>query len=300
MIKLLDCFSWVWWFHLALEQSIGKENVECVGFSEIDKFATQVYKENFPNSPELGSITELDISALPDFDLLTGWFPCQDVSVAWKQNLEWWRTILVEYLLQILEKKQPSYFIFENVKGLMSKKFDEFRESIIERIIEAWYKPTYKVLNTKDFWLPQNRERVFIVGQLARDLDESIFPQWQPLTTFLKDILEVDVDKKYYKDKIVSHNIGWQDKNKRDSTFCSFNQDNIFCGINDITPTLTRWDGGMRPKIHNRLLTPTECCRLQWFPDDWNENVSNSQRYKQMGNAISVPVVKAIFDNLLK
>jgi len=89
MIKLLDCFSWVWWFHLALEQSIGKENVECIWFSEIDKFATQVYKENFPNSPELGSITELDISALPDFDLLTGWFPCQDVSVAWKQNLEW-------------------------------------------------------------------------------------------------------------------------------------------------------------------------------------------------------------------
>ena len=123
-IKFLDTFAWVWWFHLALEQSIWKENVECIGYSEIDKFAKQVYNERFPNVPDLWSITDLDIDNLEDFDLLTWWFPCQDVSVAWKQNLDWWRTILVEYLLQILEKKQPKYFVFENVKGLMSKKFE--------------------------------------------------------------------------------------------------------------------------------------------------------------------------------
>ena len=155
MIKILDTFAWVGWFHLALEQSIWKENIECIWFSEIDKFAKQVYQEHFPKSPDLWDITKIDIEALPDFDLLTWWFPCQDVSVAWKQSLEWWRTILVEHLLRMLEIKKPKYFIFENVKGLMSKKFDTFRDSIFERISQAWYNYTYKVLNTKDFSLPK-------------------------------------------------------------------------------------------------------------------------------------------------
>lgn len=298
-IRILDTFAWVGGFHLALEQSVGKENVECVGYSEIDKWAKQVYNERFPWTKDLGSITDLDIDNLDDFDLLTGWFPCQDVSVAWKQNLEGGRTVLVEYLLEILEKKQPSYFVFENVKGLMGKKFDGFRESIIERMQKAWYNVNMEVLNTKNFGLPQNRERVFMVWKLH--WKESFeFPQWQPLTTFLKDVLEKEVDEKYYKEKISSFDVKKLDRNIRLNSFSSFNQDNIFCWMNDVIPTLTRGDGGNRPKIYNRLLTPTECCRLQWFPDNWNEEVSNFQRYKQMWNAISVPVVKAILDNLMK
>ena len=192
-IKLLDTFAGVGGFHLALEQSIWKESVECIWFSEIDKFAKQVYTERFPDSKDLWSISELDIDILEDFDLLTGWFPCQDVSLAWKQNLEGGRTVLVEYLLEILEKKQPKFFVFENVKGLMSKKFDTFRESIFKRIADAWYWYDFKVLNTKDFWLPQNRERVFIVWWLSQNCWWKVnwnFPYWQELTTFLKDILE--------------------------------------------------------------------------------------------------------------
>ena len=162
-IKLFDTFSWVGWFHLALQQSIGAENIECIWHSEIDKYANIVYEQHFPESKNWWDISIIDIEALPDFDLLTGWFPCQDVSVAGKQSLEWWRTILVEYLLQILEKKQPKYFVFENVKWLMSKKFDTFRESIFERIKEAWYDMAYDLLNTKDFGLPQNRCRIFII-----------------------------------------------------------------------------------------------------------------------------------------
>ena len=105
MIKILDTFSWIWWFHLALEKAIWKEKVECIWFSEIDKFAKQVYLKHFPNTKDLWDISKIDIDSLEDFDLLTWWFPCQDVSVAWKQDIGWWRTILVEYLLQILEKK---------------------------------------------------------------------------------------------------------------------------------------------------------------------------------------------------
>ena len=332
-IILLDTFAWVGGFHLALEQSIWEENVECIWFSEIDKFATQVYKERFPDIPELGSITELDIDNLPDFDLLTWWFPCQDVSVAWKQSLEWWRTVLVEYLLQILEKKQPKYFVFENVKGLMSKKFDTFRESIFERIKKAWYDMEFQVLNTKNFWLPQNRERVFIVGslnwvenwELRQWLYDFLmqwwFPQSQKLTTFLKDILEEEVDEKYYLsdekiEKIKNSTfiqektrIQWEElcqtllaRDYKDPKCVNFYNKRI---INDICWTLSTsaWftaKQGFTVFPQARKLTPTEYARLQGFPDNWSTDfVSNSQAYKQMWNAISVPVVKAIFDNLI-
>lgn len=325
MIKLLDTFAWVWWFHLALEQSIWKQNVKCIWYSEIDKFAKQVYEKYFPNTLDLWSITELDIENLEDFDLLTGWFPCQDVSVAWKQNLEeWWRTILVEYLLQILEKKQPKYFVFENVKGLMWKKFTEFRESIFDRINACWYNLSYKILNTKDFGLPQNRERVFMVWK-RWDYDDTFinFPKWQELIIFLKDILEEEVDEKYY---LTEEQYKWllfnQTLNNQSTIkivnatkqwyINAYEWDWIILDYpnsktkrwrikSKISWTLTcAWSNWVILKDSNiRKLTPTEYARLQWFPDWWSTDyVSNSQTYKQMWNAISVPVVKAIFNNL--
>lgn len=343
-IRLLDTFAWVWGFHLALEQSIWKENVECIWFSEIDKFAKQVYSQRFPGAKDLWSITELDIDWLEDFDLLTGWFPCQDVSVAWKQSLEWWRTVLVEYLLQILEKKQPKYFVFENVKGLMSKKFNEFRESIFNRIEQAWYWFTYKVLNTKDFWLPQNRERVFIVWELNEKWWYFDFPKWKELTTFLKDILEEEVDEKFYMtdeqyNKLSYDSIKriydtisptldtaqwWHRQPKIKVWYNTRTREFEWTWFKEISPTLCardfkdpkqcikiknntnkwylewfEWDGVIEKWFKIRKLTPIEYARLQWFPNTWSTDyVSNSQAYKQMWNAISVPVVKAIFDNL--
>ena len=369
-IKHFDTFVWAWWFSLALKESIWEENIETIGFSEIDKFAIKTYENRFPGVPNLWSISEIDIDKLPDFDLLTGGFPCQDVSVAGKQSLEWWRTVLVEYLLQILEKKQPKYFVFENVKGLMSKKFTEFRESIFDRIEEAWYWFSYKVLNTKDFGLPQNRERVFIVWELARSTWHFQFPQGKELTTFLKDILEEEVDEKYYlsqkswewlqkyesnarlyqdiaptlntmqwwhrQPKIqveipakfwkTVYNIEWISPTVRHNNWDVIRIKNAtkkwyieakewdWIILDNPNSKTKRWrvkdwvswtltcawsDWVITKDLWIRKLTPIECCRLQWFPDDWNKEVSNFQRYKQMWNAISVPVVKAIFDNLL-
>lgn len=444
-IRHLDCFAGVWGFALALQQSVWEDNCEQIGFSEIDKFAKKVYSEHFPNSKDLWDITKINIDELEDFDLLTGWFPCQDVSVAWKQNLEWWRTILVEYLLQILEKKQPKYFIFENVKGFMNKKFTKFRESIFNRISEAWYWYDFQILSTKNFWLPQNRERVFIVwcnniskldwfnfskwqnnknnikcvnpkkengsqtyqqdriyntNWIAPALSSQLnwrlnivdfnFPEWKKLTTFLKDILEEEVDEKFYMtlkqyDKLnyeslkriyekvapaldtmqwwhrqpkvlfnkynnrVMKDISWTIwchnwfTNKTWYSVCIWyntrSRDFRNSWFREISPTLCardykdpkqviiieRWHwyfkGTVWPKkilntvraniqwntlleekpFRIRKITPTECSRLQGFPDNWSTDfVSNSQAYKQMGNAVSVPVVKSIFDNLLK
>lgn len=367
MIKYLDTFAWVWGFHLALQKAIWEKRINCIWFSEIDKFAKQVYLEHFPNTPDLWDITKIDIKNLPDFDLLTWGFPCQDVSVAWKQNLDWWRTILVEYLLRILEEKKPKYFVFENVKGFMWKKFTTFRESIFERIKEAWYTFDYKILNTKDFWLPQNRERVFIVWEYIEENHlirpgrlSFFFPKWKELKIFLKDVLEKEVKEKFYLSEKALSNPKYKrwDKYKWET--------DINWVIWTLTASMHKWYGNdwcpiIREQVQNfkncvrknivreydkiiksdkwiyqakcsswwqdnkvwlkysptlrasnsftlcknkdyiRKLTPIECERLQGFPDWWSSNiVSNSQAYKQMWNAISVPVVENILITLCK
>lgn len=384
-MKHLDCFAGAGGFSLALKQAIWE--VETIGFSEIDKFAIQTYQKNFPWVPNFWDISKIDIASLPDFDLLTGGFPCQDVSVAGKQNLEWGRTVLVEYLLQMLEIKKPKYFVFENVKGLMSKKFNTFRNSIFDRIHEAGYEYDVKVLNTRDFWIPQNRERVFIVGSYWK-LDFE-FPRWEELQVFLKDILEIEVDEKFYltgdvyeKLKKFESNARLYDVNWISPTLNTMQwghrQPKIITNVNpswkwmnwqvydsdNISPTLTtnKWEGikiierphwknkgsirsdGICPTIrcqvdgntlvtnyYNkkilgdtvntiwthmwatnkqwiqvfsqdriRKLTPIECERLQGFLYNWTAGVSNSQRYKQMWNAISINPVREIFRNLIK
>lgn len=291
-IKNFDAFAWIWWFSLALQEAIGKENIETIWFSEIDKFAIQTYQKNFPWVPNFWDISKIDIASLPDFDLLTGGFPCQDVSVAGKQSLEWGRTILVEYLLQMLEIKKPKYFVFENVKGLMSKKFNTFRNSIFDRIVAAGYEYDITILNTRDFWIPQNRERVFIVWSYwSLDFE---FPKWKELQVFLKDILEDEVKEKYYLnqkqvDKIVNS---------------SFMQEKLRLQKKEYCDTLLARDY-KDPKCiidsdRTRKITPIEYERLQWFPDNWTAGVSNSQRYKQCWNSVSIPPVRKIFKKLFK
>jgi len=302
-IKLLDTFSWVGGFHLALEQSIWKENIECIWFSEIDKFAKQVYQKHFPNIPDLWDITEIDINNLPDFDLLTWWFPCQDVSVAGKQDLSGGRTILVEHLLQILEKKKPKYFVFENVKWLMSKKFTEFREMIFSRINNAWYNLYCSTLNTKNFWLPQNRERVFIVWTYWTETYYN-FPKWQELTTFLKDILEEEVEEKYfYQTERLGQNF-WKNYIQWDMSWKWYKsqQDRAYYE-NGFMWTLASSNWSNKNNVYVnwkiRRTTPIEWERLQGYPDNWTEWITNNKRKEKMWNAISIPVVKAIFDNLI-
>ena len=350
-MKHLDCFAGAGGFSLALKQAI--EKVETIGFSEIDKFAIQTYQKNFPWVPNFWDISKIDIAGLPDFDLLTGGFPCQDVSVAGKQNLDWWRTILVEYLLQMLEIKKPQYFVFENVKWLMSQKFTTFRNSIFDRIVEAGYEYDVAILNTRDFWIPQNRERAFIVWSYW-DLDFE-FPKWKELQVFLRDILEDEVEEKYYLnqkqvDKIVNSSFMQEKLRLQKKEYCDtllardykdpkciierphgnnkgsirsdwisptircqvdwntlvtnfYNRKVLWEVINTIWThmwaTNKQWVQ-VHKKWRIRKLTPIECERLQGFDDNWTEWVSNSQRYKQMWNAISIPPVREIFINLIK
>ena len=120
---------------------MGKDSIKTIWYSEIDKHAIKTYNKNFPDTPFLWDVTKIDIDKIPNFDLLVGWFPCQDCSLAGKQDLSKWRTILVKYMLEILEVKQPDYFIFENVKNILSKKFMPFFESILKKSRKGliWY-----------------------------------------------------------------------------------------------------------------------------------------------------------------
>jgi DNA (cytosine-5)-methyltransferase 1 len=193
---VFECFAGYGTTTFALKQ-LGVEH-ELIGFSEIDKYAIQCFQQNH-GGINYGDITKINWKEVPDFDLLTGGFPCQAFSTAGKQLGEAdARGVLGLELTKALVEKKPKYFLFENVKGFMSKKFKETREKFIDSWSKAGYVVQYKVLNTKDFGVPQNRERVWFVG-IRKDIQKEFkFPEPFELKLKLKDILEENVDDKYY------------------------------------------------------------------------------------------------------
>lgn len=143
----------------------GQTRPTCIGFSEIDKYAIQVYNKHFPKHKNYGDITKLDPKTLPNFDLLCGGVPCQSWSIAGKRGgFEDERGNMWFQFSRILKAKQPKYFLAENVKGLLSHDGGKSMERICEELCDCGYAIDFEVLNAKDFGVPQNRERVFIVG----------------------------------------------------------------------------------------------------------------------------------------
>lgn len=206
MIKLLSLFSGIG----APEKALKNLGIDygLVGYSEIDKYASKAYAiiHDTPETKNLGDITKIDTGNLPnDIDLITYGFPCQDISVAGKQrgftdeNGKRTRSGLFFEALRIIQRTQPKVAVAENVKALVGKKFSAEFKIVLDSLNEAGYNNYWKVLNAKDFGVPQNRERVFIVS-IRKDLDigEFIFPTKQELNLRLKDILEKNVDETYY------------------------------------------------------------------------------------------------------
>lgn len=204
-MKVLSLFSGIGAFESALNR-LGKE-YELVNYCEIDKYASKGYAaiHNVPESLNLGDITKVDTSTLPsDIDLITYGFPCQDISLAGHQkglfNEDGTKTRsgLFFEALRIIEDTKPKVAIAENVKNLTSKKFKEQFEIVLKSLEDAGYNNYWKVLNAKDFGVPQNRERVFIVS-IRKDIDLGFeFPEGFQLELKLKDLLEDEVDEKYY------------------------------------------------------------------------------------------------------
>lgn len=203
-MKILSLFSGIGAFEKALT-NIGID-YELVGFSEIDKYAAKSYCaiHNVNESLNLGDITKIEKEKLPRFiDMITHGSPCQDFSIAGKQaggnkgtetrsSLMWNTVDIVEWCL-------PKYVIWENVKNLLSKKHKHNFDSYIEIMDKLGYNSYYQVLNAKDYGIPQNRERVYTIS-IRKDIDKGdlVFPEKEELKLRLKDILEDEVDEKYY------------------------------------------------------------------------------------------------------
>lgn len=205
MLNVLSLFSGIGAFEKALKNLNIPYNL--LAYCEIDKHASKSYSiiHDVPESMNLHDVTKVDMLDIEDrVDLITYGFPCQDISNAGKQkgftdeNGERTRSGLFFEALRIIEDYRPKFAIAENVKALTSKKFTEEFKTVLESLEDAGYNNYWQVLNAKDYGIPQNRERVFIIS-IRKDIDNGFtFPEPIPLELRLKDILEETVDEKFY------------------------------------------------------------------------------------------------------
>lgn len=328
-MEVLSLFSGIGAFEKALTNLDIEYKV--VGFSEIDKWAIESYCaiHGVDKGLNLGDVSQIKLEDVPNADMVTYGFPCQDVSIAGKQAgiCETTRSGLLYEAERIIEHTKPKYAIAENVKNLVGKRFYDDFEGLLERLDSYGYNNYWKVLNAKDYGIPQNRERVFIVS-IRKDIDNGTFefPKSVALENTLQDFLEEEVDEKYemggylqyykesnneFKPKEINE-IGHIEKNGWYRL--------MKCVLNPmgISTTLNTVQGGYREvkipyKDMIRKLTPLEYWRLMGFEDKdywiarrrleevfYNGNDrSNSQMYKQAGNSIVVNVLEELFKELL-
>lgn len=243
-MKLLSLFSGIGAFEKALNRL--KIDYELIGYCEIDKYASKSYAaiHGVPESMNIGDITKVDEQALPkDIDLISYGFPCQDISLAGKQKGLFnedgskTRSGLFFEALRIIETTQPRLAVAENVKNLTGKKFKDQFEIVLGSLEQAGYNNYWKVLNAKDYGIPQNRERVFVVS-IRKDVDTGFFqfPEGFPLELRLKDLLEGEVDEKYYlSGKMKKYLFDTTEKNKARANGNMYKA----CDVNGISNTIT-------------------------------------------------------------
>ena len=321
----IDLFAGIGGFRIALEQAGGK----CVFSSEWDKNAQETYFKNFGEIP-FGDITKEETkSHIPDnFDILCGGFPCQPFSICGrKKGFEDTRGTLFFDICQILEEKQPKICILENVSHLTKHDGGRTFRIIIESLRNLGYNVAYKVLNAKDFSLAQSRERIFIVGTKQGLFNFEKIKKGESVV--LKDMLDQDgdfeflnkeeytlLDKTYVKqqDKTGLIFCGYRNKGiwkkgiRPNTEYLSrcHRQPNRIYSIEGTHPTIPSQETSGRFFIYNpktdkvRKLTINECYRLMGFPDSFIKSNNVGEKYRQIGNSVAIPVVKAIIDSLIE
>ena len=309
MITFIDLFSGIGGFRLAFE-SVG---AKCLFSAEIDKHACHTYKINFEDDPYC-DVSQLNPVDIPDFDILCAGFPCQPFNIAGKRKgFGDTRGTLFFDIERIIRAKQPKAFILENVKGLVNHDQGNTFKVIVETLEKKLdYQLFYQVLNSKDYGLPQNRERIYIVGFKEHDI-KFTFPKKQVLQIDLSDIKEPDPKNQEISKLAISH-IWKHLKNHKQyeniynhplllayeirKSRASFRFDNL-------SPCLTAkmGTGGNNVPIfvqEMRKFTTRECLRIQGFPESFWIEPNKSQSYKQIGNSISVPVVKILAKRVIQ
>lgn len=302
--RMIDLFCGIGGTRLGFYQT---NAVNIVFSSEWDKFAQKTYKANYGEMPE-GDITKIDEKDVPDHHILVGGFPCVAFSQAGlKRGFEDTRGTLFFDIARILKEKRPETFLLENVKNLLTHDKGRTFEVIKQTLQDLNYEVYYKILAARDFGVPQNRERIYIVGfnkDRVQNWQDFAFPTPPMIETRVGDILEKAVDDKYtISDKL------WQGHQRRKIDnkasgkgfgYSLFNEDSPY--TNTISARYYK-DGSeilIEQKGKNpRKITPREASRLQGFPQDFIIPVSDAQAYKQFGNSVAVPVIHAIAQNII-
>ena len=309
-LKFIDFCSGIGAGRLGLELL----GLTCIAHSEINADSDYTYQIFYNDNRNLGDLTKLDISEIPESDILIAGFPCQTFSIVGKRegfNDE--RGQIIYHLRDILINKNIPYFIFENVKGLVNHDRGRTLKAIIELLNNAGYEVTYKVLNSIDYGVPQLRERIYFVG-IRKDLYNKpfIFPNSLKKVS-IKDFLLLNnnevqdikhptfqkyLSNKYNKDRVNINKILEQEYAVIDTRQSDLRV------YNDKCPTLRTGRHGIlyvrNGKLHK--LSGLESLLLQGFPKKYvmkAMNISNSKLLSQAGNAMTVNVIRAIGENLL-
>lgn len=303
----IDLFAGIGGIRIPFQELGGK----CVFTSEWDKFAQKTYRVNFGEEPQ-GDITKIDAKDIPDFDVLLGGFPCQPFSQAGlKKGFSDTRGTLFFEIERIIQEKRPKAFLLENVKQLRGHDKGRTLKVILEHIDALNYYVKAEVLRAGDFGVPQNRERIYIVG-ISKDhynLPDGYdfeFPTPTYEKTRLGDILEHNVDDKYTISDALwdGHQRRKKEHQEKGNGFgySLFNDESEYANTisaryyKDGSEILIDQGEGKNP----RKLTPRECARLQGFPEEFIITVSDTQAYKQFGNSVAVPVIRAVAKRIIE
>lgn len=313
-MTFIDLFCGIGGFRIAFE-SVG---CNCVFSSDIDKYVCETYKENYNEFP-LSDITKINEKEIPNFDILCAGFPCQPFSIGGlRKGFQDTRGTLFFDIERIIREKRPKAFILENVKGILNHDKGKTLDVIINKLAYRVngsdninklndclnYDVHYKVINSKEFGVPQNRERIYIIGFDKRK--DFKFPNGDKENK-LTDILDYTIEnntisptlesnikthlenhKKYTEIKDLEYLLAYEVRKSR-STF----------RFDNLSPTLTAkmgTGGNNVPVLVNqkRKLTTNECLKIQGYPNNFKIRPNYSQSYKQIGNSVSVPVIKAL------
>jgi DNA (cytosine-5)-methyltransferase 1 len=286
---------------------------QIVGFSEIHPFSIELYNANHPGHKNFGDITEIDPAGLPDFDFFTGGFPCQAFSSAGLGRGELdTRGTLFHHILRLCAVKRPRHILLENVKGLLSTRHRQTLNKILNELENLGYEVTYELLNSRDYGVPQNRERVWIFATMDRlPHGWSLVPAGKSQSPHISDFLDSDVDSKYYKSPL-------QVRRLEEVTGVDLAVKGPLCF--DVYNRKVRYDGGcitITEPHHNsmrivdtdehgngtiRKLTEREHFRLMGFRD--GEIDFAGQSYQQLcraaGNGWDVNLVSKILSKIKK
>ena len=324
-LRVLSLFSGIGAFEMALRNI--EIDYELVNFCENDKYAIKAYCaiHDVDENLNLGDITKVNIKTLPkDIDLITHGSPCQDFSVAGLQRGgdegSKTRSSLMWNTVEIIKHCKPKYVIWENVKNVLSKKHKHNFDKYLKTLELLGYTNYWKVLNAKDYGVPQNRERVFVVSIFGEHKPYE-FPKPIKLEKRLKDILEIEIDDKYYLSEKVQKRFKQTKSDNGENSiigttapeFRTIGQRDLVYSKEGIMGTLVATDYKQPKQILEtiqgdtsiRKLTPRECFRLMGLNDKDIDKIqmtkiSDTQQYKLAGNSIVVPVLEEIFKNLFK